>query len=181
MKMKNGDVSKHFSLSDFVECGDTYQTENVDNLPRETQSIDAIKALATHILDPLVEEFVVVVLTYGLATKNLVRKIPRRIAPKIDQHAAHELTKKGNRICSRDGFAVDILVPGISSTRVAKYVVQHLPFDRLYYYGVKRPLHVSYGPDHNQKVCLMNYDSVGDRWLPRNVSCRDFLSFDHEC
>lgn len=38
---------------------------------------------------------------------------------------------------------------------VAQWMVQNTPFDRLYFYGNDKPLHVSYGKEHNRVIVLM--------------------------
>ncbi|WP_239670717.1 hypothetical protein [Vibrio variabilis] len=55
----------------------------------------------------------------------------------MDQHASMEYNSKGNRICKRDGAACDFYIEDQTGQmdKVAKYIIGHLPFDRLYYYG----------------------------------------------
>jgi hypothetical protein len=49
---------------------------------------------------------------------------------------------------------------------VAKWIVQSLPFDRLYYYGKDRPVHVSFGPDQSRMAIQLIVNASGAR-LPR--------------
>jgi hypothetical protein len=169
-------VTKNYKLSDFVECGQTFEKTRTNNVPQEAESVAAITALASELLEPVTKKFGKVQLTYGLATRNLLAHITRRIAPRYDQHAAFELGAKGKRICLRDGFAVDFSVNNMSSLTVAKYIVENLPFDRLYYYGGDRPIHVSYGPEHSKKICVMRYRRDLDRWFPTNSTIAKFLN-----
>ena len=169
-------VSAHFVLSDFVECGETQQRENTPNLPAIPESIAAIEQTAKLILDPVVEQFGSIELTYGLATRALLAHIEKRIAPRYDQHAAHELNKGGRRLCNRDGFAVDLRSANTSSLLIAQFIVERLPFDRLYYYGSDRPVHVSYGPEHTKQVCVMRFNSEHDRWFPQRTLIENFLA-----
>lgn len=105
-------------------------------------------------------------LTYCFAGLDLTRRIPARIAPKLDQHAGYELRPDGRAICDRLGQAADCRVPDVASDVVANYIVAELPFDRLYYYGPDRPLHVSYGPQHSRAAWRM-VTGKGGRLLPR--------------
>ena len=43
-------------------------------------------------------------------------------------------------------------MPNVKSLTVAKHIVKELPYDRLYFYGTDRPIHVSYGPSKNRKL-----------------------------
>ncbi|SMY16227.1 hypothetical protein [Photobacterium aquimaris] len=38
---------------------------------------------------------------------------------------------------------------------IAKYIVQNLPFDRIYFYGNNKPRHVSIDPDNSQFIQYM--------------------------
>ena len=159
---------------DFVECGVTWQrlsgvgssTElgTIDNRPRDPRTVQAMERLCRDVLDPLAQHFgVKPQLTYGLACRELTRHIPARIAPKVDQHAGYELNSRGTRICARGGFAVDLLVPNISSRDVAVWLVRNTTFDRLYFYGDQRPIHVSVGPDESRLVVEMAIRADGRR------------------
>jgi hypothetical protein len=171
-------MSRHFKLLDFIECGETYHQGKIDNSPHEPNSVTAIEALSYEILDPLKEKYGDIQLTYALSTRNLLTHIERRIAPRYDQHAAHELNGRGTRICRRDGFAVDFQIAGVGSLSIAKQIARELPFDRLYFYGDQRPLHVSYGPEHSRNICVMSYNENRDRWFPQTYSIDRFLTLD---
>jgi len=67
-----------------------------------------------------------------------------RIAPALDQHAAHERNRHGQPVCPRLGAAVDFIVEDEDMAEVARWIMANLPFDRLYFYGSERPLHVSW-------------------------------------
>jgi hypothetical protein len=69
------------------------------------------------------------------------------------------------RICDRGGAAVDFLVVDENMLEVAEWIAAHLQFDRLYYYGTTRPLHVSFGPDTRHE--LIEIEEVNGRRLPR--------------
>ena len=98
-------------------------------------------------LDPIIDYFGMIKLTYGLCSPELAVEIRTRIAPKLDQHAANELNKAGRLICKRRGAAIDFLIPDENMKDVADWIIGELEFDRLYYYGRDKPIHVSYGPE----------------------------------
>ncbi len=165
-------------LRDFACCGETWtrladeaargEHAAPDNTPREAETVAAYAELATTILDPVEAHFGPITLTYGFAGPALTREIDGRIYPALDQHAGHERTAKGKVICERGGAAVDFFCEGVSSADVARWIVAELPFDRLYFYGADRPLHVSVGPQRAGQVTLMLPGPSGRR-VPRVV------------
>ncbi len=177
--------SRHFDYADLIQCGATWHSlANVtpapapispDNVPRETATWVGIAKLATEILDPLVDRFGAVQLTYGFAGPALTRHIKRRIYPRLDQHAGSERNRRGALICERLGQACDLIIPGTDSLTVAKFIVTELPFDRLYLYGADRPLHVSVGPNNSRVVVEMRPGPSG-RLIPRAFTRDAWLS-----
>ena len=95
----------YFSYRDLIECSDTYKKGDHDNLPRELSSYRALETLAVNIIDPVFENFGNIALTYGFCGPKLAGKIKKRISPKLDQHAAHELNRNGVPICDQIGRA----------------------------------------------------------------------------
>jgi DNA phosphorothioation-associated putative methyltransferase len=146
---------ERFTFRDLVECGDTWRTTKIDNAPQTAESYNALADLTRFILDPLVDYFGAIKLTYGFCSRALGRSIAKGVAPALDQHAAHERTRTGTFICSRGGAAVDFLVEDEDMAGVADWIVSNLPFDRLYFYGPNRPIHVSYGPAHKREFITM--------------------------
>lgn len=146
----------------------------IDNLPQAPESYNALLELAEQILDPVIDWFGMIRLTYGFCSPRLARQIPGRIDPKRDQHAAHERNRLGNLICPRLGAAVDFVIDDEDMLEVAQWVVEHRPFDRLYFYGADKPIHVSYGPEHERQVVTMLPGPSG-RLVPRTVSVEAFL------
>jgi hypothetical protein len=59
---------------------------------------------------------------------------------------------------------------------VAQWIVQHTPFDRLYFYGDDRPLHVSCGPENKREIVLM-MPKEGGRTVPQVVKSDIFLTW----
>jgi DNA phosphorothioation-associated putative methyltransferase len=146
---------RFFTYRQLIECGETQARLGMGNLPKQGQSYTALHDLATHLIDPIIEYFGSIELTYGFCSAELASCIHARIAPSLDQHAAHELKKTGALICSRKGAAVDFLVRDENMREVAEWIATNLPFDRLYYYGPTRPVHVSYGPENSRKAYEM--------------------------
>ena len=105
-------------------------------------------------------------LTYGFSSKELSKEIHGRIAPDLDQHACHELKRGGRPICNRLGAAVNFIVEDEDMGQVADWIIANLPFDRLYFYGRDRPIHVSYGPENNRRAFRMEA-AKGGRQVPR--------------
>jgi len=77
-----------------------------------------------------------------------------RVAPNLDQHMAHEVNRNGKYYCDHLGAACDFQIANISSNKVVDWILDAgLPFDRLYYYGIERPIHISYGDSHSRSIC----------------------------
>jgi hypothetical protein len=165
-------ASKHFTYADICQCSETWRRTLLDNAPRELETYRAISKLCETILEPVVEEFGRIELTYGFAGVALTRKISHRIAPKLDQHAGYERRPSGEYVCSRLGQAVDFRVREVSSRDVARFIIERLPFDRLYIYGSERPLHVSVGPQ--QAGAIFEMRQSGGRLTPRALQPNDF-------
>ena len=170
--------SKHFKYSDFTQCGTTQAKTLIANTAKDPRTLAAIKKLANLILEPITENFGQINLTYGLCTNDLLLQIKKKtspgIAPQLDQHAGYEVNSRGNRICKRDGFACDFYVTGIDSLTIAKWAVINLPFDRLYFYGKDRPLHISIAPENNYAITLLE-QPTSERRIPKNIKKAAFL------
>lgn len=159
---------RYLTYRQLIECGETQQATHLTNLPIAPESYTALYELATQILDPVIEYFGMIKLTYGFCSPQLARKIPNRIDPRIDQHSAHEINRAGKPVCARLGAAVDFLVEDENMQEVLDWMISQLPFDRIYFYGPDRPLHVSYGPERNGEVVEMKRGPSG-RLIPRVI------------
>ena len=137
----------YLTYRQLIECGETQQTTGLSNCPKQPDSYTSLYDLATYILDPVIDYFGMIRLTYGFCSHELGKLIKKRVAPKLDQHAAHELNTKNNLICPRLGAAVDFIVEDENMREVADWVAENTPIDRLYFYGEDRPIHISYGPE----------------------------------
>lgn len=160
---------RHFTYRDFINCGETQLQTGVENRPRQAESYNALYDLATRVIDPVIEYFGMIELTYGFCSHRLAKLIKGRIAPELDQHAAHECNRLGMPICKRLGAAADFLVRDEDMRGVARWIVENLPFDRLYYYGTDRPVHVSFGPESNREAFEMRASPNG-RLIPRKFA-----------
>ncbi|WP_413674401.1 DNA phosphorothioation-associated putative methyltransferase [Massilia cellulosiltytica] len=149
-----------------IECGETQRRTKLPNLPRQPDSYTALYELAAFILDPVIEYFGMIELSYGFCSAELARAIPGRIAPTLDQHAGHELNRRGKPICERLGAACDFVVTDEDMEEVALWVAAHTPFDRLYFYGKDRPIHVSYSNTPARQFVRMGPNASGTR-VPR--------------
>lgn len=159
----------YLTLEEFCTCTDTYKkyAAKINPYPEQKESLEAIEKLAVRIIDPIIEHFGKdnFCLTYGFCSKDLKRWLNEkdpvtgikngRVDPKKDQHMAHEVNRNGKYYCERLGAACDFLIVDEPSEQVVKWLLleKQLPLDRLYFYGTERPIHVSYGPQHNRYTC----------------------------
>ncbi len=177
---------RHLSYRSLIECGETQSRLSIENLPKNVDTYNALYELATCILDPLIDYFGGIRLTYGLCSAELGRHIKKRVAHGLDQHAACEVKRSGRFICERLGAACDFIVDDEDMLEVARWIVLNLPFDRLYYYGKDLPLHVSFGPDNSRVAVQMAPNSAGIR-MPRPLKLGEgqqqgcFTNFVRKC
>jgi hypothetical protein len=170
------------SSTPILHCCDTWhslaqQGRLLANQPEQTETKTAIGWLQDELLHPLEDEFGLVLLTYGFAGRELIEAVRARaatagrapgIAPELDQHSGYEVDAHGARICDRDGIAVDLRVPGRATGAVRDWIVRRLGFDRIYFYGDDRPLHLSWAPEPTGQVVEM-LPSAGGRVVPRVI------------
>ena len=165
--------SRHFTWRQLIECGETWERLAAAgtpcwDMPMQEATWSGLALVAETILDPVVAEFGPVEMTYCFSPPSLFRHIGRRIAPKLDQHAGSELNRLGELICRRQGQAVDFRVPKVTSSDVARFIGATLPFDRLYYFGDDRALHVSAGPAESRLAYSMLRGN-GGALVPRRI------------
>ena len=145
-------------------------------MPLSEATYKFMSKLANEILEPCLLEFKSLELTYGFCGNKLSQAIKKGkggIYPPLDQHAGMEVNKTGKLICPRGGIAADFHCLPVSSLEVAKYIVAKLPFDRLYYYGNKRPIHVSVNSDPIAQIVIMK--KATRRVVPQRISIEKFL------
>ena len=141
----------------------------IDNLPLQEESISSIVSLIQEILIPIENKFGSISITYGFVSSRLNTYIQKHSSsgtyPSIDQHASCEHNSNSNPISKRSGAACDFVVEGYESNmdKVARYIVEHLPFDKIYFYGKDRPLHISSNDEPLHHLQIMNTSQNGRR------------------
>jgi DNA phosphorothioation-associated putative methyltransferase len=165
---------RYLTFRQLIECGETRARTGLANRPQRPASYNALHDLAVRVLDPVIDYFGMIRLTYGFCSPELAREIAGRIDPKRDQHAAHEVNRRGQPICLRLGAAVDFLIDDENMLEVAQWIVAHTPFDRLYFYGPDLPIHVSFGPNHDRQIVWMVVTLSGRR-VPQVIAREKFL------
>jgi hypothetical protein len=117
---------------------------------------------------PLEREFGGLSITYGFTSfklKNYIAKnSPKGTAPNLDQHASCELNSKGDEICARDGAACDLIIEKQSMANIVRFITSKLNYDRIYYYGQDRPLHVSANASPARHLQVMKDSPTGRRY-----------------
>ena len=169
--IENIDLGKYLTLEDFCTCTQTYQkySANINPFPKNADTIVALKALNTIIIDPIIDHFGrdKFNLTYGFCSPDLKRYLNQkdpitglkngRIDLARDQHMSYELNQKGSYYCNRLGAACDFSIIGIESDELVDWILQKkIPFDSLYFYGKNRPIHISHGNQHKRDIWTFN-------------------------
>lgn len=157
-----------FKFSDLIECGETWKHTQVDNRPRQPDTYNALADLARLVLEPVADYFGAPRLTYCFASSRLTQQIRKGIAPRLDQHSSCERNRSGKPICERGGSAVDFIVDFENMREVARWIASNCEFDRLYFYGDDRPLHVSIGPGNTRSMFEIK-DGSGRR-IPKRIA-----------
>ena len=105
-------LSPHFTLEEMIksQSGDR---AGIDNLPSAAHR-EALRALCTHVLEPIRERFGPVIITSGYRGPKLNRMVGGSVT---SQHC--------------DGEASDIEVPGVSNADLARWIETHLQYDQL--------------------------------------------------
>jgi hypothetical protein len=166
---------QYLNFRQLIQCGETQAQTGLANFPKCPESYNALYDLTIKVLDPVIDYFGMIHLTFGFCSRELAKNIPGCIDPKRDQHAAYELNRRDKFICERLGAAVDFMVEDESMLEVAQWVVVNTPFDRLYFYGDDKPIHVSFGPNHDGEIVRM-VPSKSGRLMPRVISRSLFLN-----
>lgn len=139
----------------------------LNNQPQSTKSISALQSLTIEILLPLYRKYSQLDITYGFTSAELKAYISKYsskgTAPQLDQHSSCELNKAQKQICDRSGAACDITVPNMPSNTIVRYIVENLNYDRIYYYGKDRPIHVSFSEQPAKHLQVMAESANGRR------------------
>lgn len=140
----------------------------IENKPITSDSKLALEQLVVEILLPIERKFRRPKITYGFTSPELKRFIgkhsPKGTAPELDQHASCELNNNNNEICKRGGAACDFIIDGMSMAVVIRFISEHLNFDRIYYYGDDRPVHVSVSEQPHKHLQIMQQSENGRRY-----------------
>ena len=152
---------RYLTYRQLVECGETWLRTKIDNVPRQADTYTALHDLVVQVIEPVIDYFGMVRLTYGFSSTALAKNISGRIASKLDQHASCELNRSKLLICSRMGAACDFIVDDENMLEVAEWVALNTPFDRLYFYGIDKPIHVSFGPENKREFIEMREGKSG--------------------
>jgi hypothetical protein len=166
---------QYHCFRNFIECGETQAKIQLANLPKQVETYHALRQLAVEVIDPVMDYFGGIELTYGFCSRKLATHINGRIDPSRDQHASHELNTRGNLICKRLGAACDFIISDESMLEVAQWIVENTGFDRLYFYGDDLPIHVSIGSENSQAIAVMKLSANG-RLYPVMHKIDKFLS-----
>jgi len=137
-------------------------------MPKEPDSYTALLDLALNVLDPVIDYFGMVKMTYGFCSAELAKEIPGRIAPNLDQHSAHEKKRSGKPICERLGAACDFIVEHEDMKDVAAWIANNTKVDRIYFYGSELPIHVSMSRSPSRQFFSMLPSADGQR-IPRKI------------
>lgn len=156
----------NLTYRDLIECGETQARTGLLNRPKEPDTYTALYELAKCVLDPVIDYYGMVTLTYGFCSQELQKGIKGQIAPELDQHAGHERKRTGKPICERLGAACDFLVEDEDMEEVAYWVFENTGVDRVYFYGKDRPIHVSYSSTPTRQLVAMLPTPSGRR-VPR--------------
>lgn len=154
-----------------IECGETQARTGIKNVPKEPDTYNALHDLATEVLDPIIDYFGMVKLTFGFCSPQLAKEISGRIAPNLDQHASFEKKNGGIPVCNRLGAACDFLVEDENMAEVANWIFDNTPCDRIYIYGSSQPIHVSYSDSPEGQLVEMR-PTRGGRLVPRVIRTR---------
>jgi hypothetical protein len=160
---------KHSLVSQLVNWYQKKHLITLDNFPKEVESISSTLILTETILLPVTRKFGDIQITYGFTSPELNRYIQKNSSsgtyPSIDQHAASELNNANNHICKRHGLACDFIVDGYEKKmdQVMLFIVNNLNFNKIYYYGKNKALHVSVGNESDNHLQIMNVSDKGRR------------------
>ena len=175
----SGSCGQYFKYIDFIECGETQQSLQIANRPVQPETYTALLDLTMNLLDPIVDYYGMIKLTYGFCSAELSKNISGRIAPKLDQHSSHEINRFGKLVCRRGGAAVDFIVEHEDMFEVSQWISANLEFDRLYYYGQDRPIHLSFSKSPAKQVSVMRHCETTNKLIPRSYTFNTFVALEY--
>ncbi len=156
------------------------------NEPNNPASKCALNNLVSEILAPLEQQLAPVKVTYGFTNYALTRYVQKHskadTAIAIDQHASYEQNLRGNYICKRGGAACDIYVEGYENRmhEVVQYICDNIEFDRLYFYGKDRPIHISWNEAPLKHLQVLKRAESGNRHPTKRAYDADIIKLANE-
>ena len=165
---------KYMTYRQLIECGETQSQTGITNLPKQQESYLALYQLCRNVLDPIIDYFGMIKLTYGFCSHELSKQIKTRVDIKRDQHCAHELNSKDESICKRGGAAVDFVVEYEDMHEVAVWITENIQFSRMYFYGRKQSLHISFAEENINLIVIMKKNRRG-HLTPKTVTKEAFI------
>jgi DNA phosphorothioation-associated putative methyltransferase len=136
---------RYFTYRQFLECGKADARAKPPNPPEEPDSYTALYDLAVNVLDPVVDYFGMITLTFCSYSPELAQTMKGVVDRKADQHAAHALVRKENPNFPRLGAAVEFVIEDEDMQEVANWIAKNTPVDVLRLHDHNRRLHVSHG------------------------------------
>jgi hypothetical protein len=156
----------------------------INNIPQSIETITSLEMLVADILIPVERKFGALQITYGFTSAELAKYIaknsPSGTAPKLDQHASCEVNLKQNEICDRGGCACDFMVESNRMSEVVRFITAELNYDRIYYYGAERPLHVSVSEEPKKHLQIMCESEGGRRYPGKKGYAQDAIKLAEE-
>jgi hypothetical protein len=114
--------------------------ETLSNTP-SPKSKPYLEMLISEILIPTERKFGALTITYGFTSSKLAAYISKRT-----------------------GSACDFIVSNQSMAEITRFIVKNLSFDRLYYYGDNRPIHISISDTPVKHLQIMCESDIGQRY-----------------
>jgi len=156
-------------MSQLINWHQSKHQSTINNLPNEAESIRALIMLIELILKPVSKKFGSLKITYGFVSSTLNKLIqkqnPSGTCPLRDQHSSAEKNQLGNAICKRSGVACDFIVEGFENNMdmILIYIVSELNFDKIYFYGKDKPIHISTNSEPAKHLQVMALSEKGRR------------------
>jgi hypothetical protein len=142
---------------------------DIHNHPESDESLSSIIMMTEKILMPILKSLGEIEISYGFTSTELTKYIQKNSSqgtyPPIDQHSSYEKNSAGGQICKRGGMACDFIVKGQQDNvpQIIQFIVSNLDYDKIYYYGNNRPLHVSVNSKPEKHLQIMNLSENGKR------------------
>jgi DNA phosphorothioation-associated putative methyltransferase len=166
----------NFTFKDFIQCGATQKRLGLENVPFNPKTYNALLKITIDVLDPVIDYFGAVKLTYGFSSQELTKNIEKNVTSKLDQHSGYECNRFGKPFCNRLGIAIDFIVEDENMFEVAQWIAANCEFDRIHFYGNDRPLHVSVTHENSKQVAVMLVRESSKRSLPQSMNAEQFLT-----